>query len=68
MRRTALATSLAAGTALVPLGLTAAVFSIVGHLIGSGLTIKDGTKIVRPVICIVLVLLAVRVIYELVRG
>ena len=64
----ALATSLAAGTALVPLGLTAAVFSIAGHLIGSGLTIKDGTKIVRPVICIVLVLLAIRVIYELVRG
>ena len=64
----ALAAALAAKTCLVPLGLTAAVFSIAGHLIGSGLTIKDGTKIVRPVICIVLVLLAVRVIYELVRG
>ena len=61
----ALATSLMAGKVLIPVGLIAAVFSIAGHYIGAGLTIKNGAKIVRPVILVVLVLLAVKVILEL---
>ena len=61
----ALATSLSAGKVLIPVGLIAAVFSIAGHYIGAGLTIKNGAKIVRPVILVVLVLLAVKVILEL---
>lgn len=60
-----LATSLMAGKVLIPVGLIAAVFSIAGHYLGAGLTIKNGAKIVRPVILVVLVLLAVKVIAEL---
>ena len=62
----AVVTSLAAGKVLVPIGLIAAVFSMAGHYIGAGLTIKNGSKIVRPVIFTVLILLAIKVITELV--
>lgn len=62
----ALFTSLAAGKVLVPIGLTAALFSIAGHYVGAGLTIKNGSKIVRPVILVVLALLAVKVIMKLI--
>ena len=62
----ALFTSLMNGKVFLVLGLIGAVFSIAGHYIGSGLAIKDGSKVVRPVILTVLVLLAVKVISELV--
>lgn len=61
----AVATSLMAGKVLIPIGLLAAVFSFTGQYLGAGLTIKNGSKIVRPVVVIVLILLAVRVISEL---
>lgn len=61
----ALLTSLFAGKVFVPIGLIAAVFSILGHYIGAGLTIKNGTKIVRPIILIVLILLIAKVLLEL---
>ena len=61
----ALVTSLMAGKVMVEIGLLAAVFSIAGHYIGAGLTIKNGSKVVRPVILLVLLLLAVKVITEL---
>ena len=55
-----------AGKVLIPVGLIAAVFSIAGHYLGAGLTIKNGAKIVRPVIFVVLALLAVKVVLELI--
>ena len=61
----AVLTSLTAGKVLVPIGLIAAVFSVAGHYIGAGLTIRNGSKIVRPVILTVLLLLTVRVVLEL---
>jgi len=61
----ALVTSLIAGKVLLGVGLIAACFSIAGHWLGSGLAIKNGAKIVRPVILTVIVLLAVRVLSEL---
>ncbi len=61
----ALATSLAAEKVLVPLGLLAAVFSIFGQYLGAGLALKNGSKIVRPVILVVLLLLTCKVILEL---
>lgn len=61
----ALFTSLTAGKVLVPIGLIAAAFSIAGHYMGAGLTIKNGSKIVRPVIFAVLGLLAAKVLLEL---
>ena len=62
----ALFTSLANGKVFLVLGLIGAVASVAGHYIGSGMAIKNGSKIVRPVILAVLVLLAVKVITELV--
>lgn len=61
----ALATSLAAGKVLIPLGLLSAVFATAGQYIGAGLALKNGSKIVRPVILVVLVLLAGKVLLEL---
>lgn len=60
-----LVTALIAGTVVVPLGLLAAVFSIAGHYLGAGLNIKNGTKIVRPVILVVLALLVVKVVTDM---
>ena len=62
----AVATSLMHGKVFLALGLIGAVASVAGHFIGSGLAIKDGSKIVRPVILVVLALLAVKVISELI--
>ena len=62
----ALATSLLAGKVLIGVGLIAACFSIAGHYLGSGLAIKNGAKIVRPVILIVILLLTVKIIIELI--
>ena len=61
----ALFTSLAAGKVLIPLGLIAAVFSTAGQYLGAGLALKNGSKIVRPVILVVIVLLAGKVLLEL---
>ena len=61
----ALVTSLFAGTVLIPIGLIAAVFSTTGNFLGAGLTIKNGSRIVRPVILTVLVLLAAKILLEL---
>lgn len=57
----ALVTFLQSGTVLVQLGLLAAVFSIVGNWIGSGMAIKNGAKIIRPVFIVVLILLFIKV-------
>ena len=50
-------TALLNGKVFVALGLIGAVASIAGHYIGSGLAIKDGSRIVRPVIVVVLSML-----------
>ena len=62
----AVTTSLLAGKVLIPIGLLAAAFSFAGQYLGAGLTIKNGSKIVRPVILAVLLLLAVKVAFELI--
>ncbi len=58
----ALVTSFIAGTVLIPIGLITAVFAFAGHYIGAGLTIKNGTKVVRPIILVVLTLLMAKLI------
>lgn len=60
-----LVTQLASGYVFLGVGLTASVASIAGHYIGSGLAIKNGSKIVRPAVVVVLVLLTVKVGSEL---
>lgn len=61
-----LITSAVAGKVLFPIGLITAAFSVAGHYIGSGLTIKNGSRIVRPVVFVVLAMLTVKVIVDLV--
>ena len=46
-------------------GLIAALASILGNYLGSGLAIKNGSKIVRPTVIVVLILLTVKVLSEL---
>ncbi|MCC8025315.1 MAG: TSUP family transporter [Clostridium sp.] len=58
----ALVTFIIAGNVLYPLGLTAGVCSIAGHYIGAGLVAKDGKKVVRPVVLMVLAILFVTII------
>lgn len=61
----ALATSLAAGKVLVPIGLIAAVFAFTGQYLGAGMMIKNGSRIVTPVIFTVLGLLLIKIVMEL---
>ena len=61
----ALLTSLAAGKVLVPIGLLAAVFSVAGQYLGAGLILKNGSKLVRPVLFVVLGMLCVKVLWEI---
>lgn len=60
-----LAAQLAGRYVFLHVGLIAAVFSIAGHYLGSGLAIKNGGRIVRPAVIIVLVLLMLKVGSEL---
>lgn len=58
----ALVTFLLAGNVVFLLGGAAALFSIAGHYVGSGLMLKNGSKIVRPIVLIVLALLFIKII------
>lgn len=64
----ALFTSLLNGKVFLALGLIGAATSLAGHYIGSGLAIKNGSKIVRPTVVFVLLLLAVKVVQGLLAG
>lgn len=57
--------ALMAGTVVLGVGLAAALASILGHYLGAGLAIRNGSKIVRPAVVVVLLLLLVKVISEL---
>lgn len=59
---TSLTVFLLNGQVLIPLGLAAAACNMAGNWIGSGLAITKGTKIVRPVILLVLLLLLAKVL------
>ncbi len=50
-----------AGHSWYLLGLMASVFSIAGHYLGAGMVVRDGSKIVRPIIICVLAVLFVKV-------
>lgn len=50
------------GEVLFPLGLAAAACNMLGGYIGAGLVIKNGAKIVKPSIIIVLILLALKIL------
>lgn len=58
----ALITFLFSGYVNVMYGIAGALFCFAGHYIGSGMVIKNGSKIVRPVIILVLVLLFFKIL------
>lgn len=62
----ALVTYLTGGKVVILLGAAAALFGIAGNYLGSGLAIKNGHKIIRPIILVVLALLFVKVLTELI--
>ncbi len=59
-------TALLSGYALIGVGLISAVASVLGHYLGAGLAIKNGSKIVRPTVILVLILLTAKVLSELI--
>ena len=59
---TALVIFLLNGQVLLPLGLASAACNMVGGYIGAGLAMKNGSKIVKPSILLVLFLLALKVL------
>ena len=52
------------GQVLLLLGFVAALFNMLGNYIGSGLVMTKGTKIVRPIILTVLVLLLLKIVLD----
>ena len=58
-------TFLLSGQIVILLGLAAGVFSVAGHYMGSGMVLKNGTKIIRPIILVVLILMFVKILFDL---
>jgi uncharacterized membrane protein YfcA len=58
----ALTTFLLHGHVFVVLGLSGAVFNMFGNYVGSGLVLSNGSKIVRPIILLVLSILFLKII------
>lgn len=52
------------GKVLFLLSIVAGLFSIAGNFIGSGLVIKNGSKIIRPIIIVVLILLLTKIVID----
>lgn len=53
------------GQVLYQLGVAAAICNMIGGYIGAGMVMKNGAKIARPSILLVLVLLAVKIVTEM---
>lgn len=60
-----LTTALLSGYVLIGVGLIASLASMAGHYLGAGLAIKNGSKIVRPAVITVLILLTLKISSEL---
>lgn len=61
----ALVTFAAGGKVMLQVGIPAAVCGILGNIIGSGLAVKNGAKIIRPVFICVILLLFLKIGYDL---
>lgn len=55
------------GQVIYALGIPCAFCAILGQYVGSGLALKKGVKIVRPMVLVVIVLLMAKIIWDLVR-
>lgn len=54
-----------AGKVMWAVGIPAALCGIAGNYVGSGLALKGGAKVIRPMFFVVLLLLLIRLIYDL---
>lgn len=61
---TALAVFIFNGKVLWGLGLVAGIFSIAGHFLGAKVFVKNGTKIARPIVISVLLILFAKILIE----
>lgn len=61
---TSLLVFLHGGTVVIPLGLAAAACNMLGNYFGSGLAMRGGAKITRPIILVVLGLLLIKLLTE----
>ena len=52
------------GRAVIPLGIAGAVCGMLGNYVGSGLALKNGSKLTRPVILTVLLILLIRILTD----
>ena len=64
----ALAVFLVNGAVLIPLGLVAGLFSIAGNWLGSKFFTERGSTIVRPIMLVVIVLFAIRLVFDVASG
>jgi len=62
----AVVTFAANGSVLYMLALPCAAFSILGNLLGAKLTIRNGAKIIRPIMLVVVLILLVTIVRDLV--
>lgn len=62
---TSLIVFLLSGKVMIILGVAAAVCNMIGGYIGAGLVMKNSSKIIRPIVILVLIILAINVITKL---
>lgn len=62
---TSLVVFLLSGKVVISLGIAAAVCNMIGGYLGAGLVMKNSSKIIRPIVILVLVILAINVITKL---
>lgn len=55
------------GKIVYSIGIPAAIFGILGNWIGSGIALKKGSKIIKPMLFIVMGILLIKVIYDLIK-
>lgn len=65
---TALAVFLLNGRVLFLLGIVTAVFNMAGQYVGSGMVMSRGSRVIRPIMLAVLLLLFVKILTELLAG
>ncbi|PIE98844.1 MAG: hypothetical protein CR988_01315 [Treponema sp.] len=57
--------AITSGKVIYKIAIPAAVFGILGNFLGSGLAIKKGSKFIRPLILFVILLLCLKLIYDI---
>ncbi|KLO20970.1 membrane protein [Marinitoga sp. 1197] len=62
----ALITFIIGGKVIFSIGLPAALFGIAGNWIGSGLALKKGSKIIKPIMLVVLLILLIKILYDII--